>query len=95
VADTESNSVEGIVTKIELGEIDAGLVYSSDCVAASQRPTVQCVVVPDKLGGRNLNDFTTYSAMMMSDKPTAREFFGMVTSVAFVSTLTTKFGFSE
>lgn len=95
VADTETNSVEGLVNKVELGEIDAGLVYASDCVAATQRTVVKCVAIRESVDGKRVNDFTTYSAMTLNAKPQTLRFFDLVTGAEFVSALTQRFGFSE
>ena len=43
--DTLEQDVKGVLTKIELGEADAGLVYLTDVIAAGQR--VEGIVVPE------------------------------------------------
>lgn len=94
VADTEANSVESLVTKIELGEIDAGFVYSSDCAATTRERDVRCVSVPEVANGRKLNEFTTYSAMALNADTISAHFVDMVGGKEFMSTLIEKFGFS-
>jgi len=43
IVDTEATSVQDLVTKIQLGELDAGIVFKSDCVYALRHQTARCV----------------------------------------------------
>jgi len=94
VADTEATSVEALVTKIELGEVDAGLVYSSDCTIALGNADVRCISIAIEQDGNRLNEFTTYSAVLVSSSDAGRAFFDFVTSTSFTEELVKVFGFS-
>lgn len=68
-ASLEEN-VKGIVTKVTLGEADAGIVYRTDVIAA--RDSAEGVVIPD-----DVNVITTYPIVVLDDarQPAgAREF---------------------
>lgn len=72
VADTEASSVEDLVTKIQLGEIDAGITYVSDCVAA-RSGEVTCVDIP-----ADVNATTDLVAVATSESSAARDFVGFL-----------------
>lgn len=86
VADTEAASVEDLVTKIELGELDAGIVYRSDC--AVTRASVRCVSVP---AGQNTT--TDYLAAVLQDSSAARAWLDHLASEGFRRALAGSHGF--
>lgn len=43
IADTTAASVQDLVTKVVMGELDAGVVFGSDCAHARQTQTALCV----------------------------------------------------
>src|SRR5690606_35826403 len=49
---SNEDNVKQVVTKVQLGEADAGIVYTSDAVAA---PDLQAIAIPD-----DLNVIATY-----------------------------------
>lgn len=86
VADTEASSLEELVTKIELGEIDAGLVYRSDC--AVKRESVRCMPIPD-----TQNAATEYLAVALKATAGARAWLDFLTSAEVAATLVDTYGF--
>ena len=85
---SETASVEDLVTKIELGELDAGIVYRSDC--RHEQPTVRatCVAIPDEINSTN-----EYLVAATSDRPVARQFAGFISSPSFGTHLQSAHGF--
>jgi ABC-type molybdate transport system substrate-binding protein len=95
VADTESPSVEDLVSKIEMGELDAGIVYKSDChFSTTSQNSPGCVEIPDMHNGKPLNLANEYYVGAISTKATSREFTQFIASSAFQSMLQSKYGFS-
>lgn len=93
VADTEVESVEGLVTKVKLGELDAGLVYVSDCFSALKSTDVSCLTIPSEVDGHKVNDSTTYSVLGLSRNAGATAFTAFVQGTEFRSLLTNGYGF--
>ena len=85
---SETPSVEDLVTKIELGEFDAGIVYLSDCRYEVPRGLGTCVDIPD-----NVNSTNAYLVATVSTKPVAAEFAAYVASASFTSRLQYVYGF--
>lgn len=95
VADTESPSVEDLVSKIEMGELDAGIVYKSDCrFSATSKKSSGCVEIPDMHNGKALNLANEYYVGAINTKANSREFSQFVASSAFQSIIQSKHGFS-
>ena len=95
VADTESPSVEDLVSKIEMGELDAGIVYKSDChFSATSKKSSGCVEIPDMHNGKALNLANEYYVGAINAKANSREFSQFIASAAFQSILQSKHGFS-
>lgn len=86
VVDTEAVSVEDLVTKIEVGELDAGIVYGSDCVTA--RESVRCVAIP-----ADQNSTTEYFAVALAESPPVTRWLALMTSDSFQRRLVDDFGF--
>lgn len=95
LADTEADSVEGVVTKVKLGELDAGLVYASDCQAARKSSDVKCIDIPADVNGVPLNDSTTYSVMSLNDQAATIAYTEFILGDAFLSILVDDFGFAK
>lgn len=73
---TEEVDVKGVLTKVELGEVDAGLVYATDVLAAGDR--VRGVEIAE-----DQNASTTYPVATLTDARhprTARQFVDLVLS---------------
>ena len=95
IADTESPSVEDLVSKIEMGELDAGIVYKSDChFSATSKKSSGCVEIPDMHNGKALNLANEYYVGAINTKANSREFSQFIASAAFQSILQSKHGFS-
>jgi len=95
VADTESPSVEDLVSKIEMGELDAGIVYESDChFSATRKKSNGCVEIPDMHNGKALNLANEYYVGAINAKANSREFSQFIASSAFQTILQSKHGFS-
>ena len=95
IADTESPSVEDLVSKIEMGELDAGIVYESDChFSATRKKSSGCVEIPDMHNGKALNLANEYYVGAINSKANSREFSQFIASAAFQSILQSKHGFS-
>ena len=90
VADTETPSVEDLVTKVELGELDAGIAYVSDCVFASPRGLTSCVELPDSINSSN-----NYLVAGLNTQANTVAFAEWIASFSFGSVLRTKYGFLQ
>jgi molybdate transport system substrate-binding protein len=88
IADTESPSVEDLVSKIEMGELDAGIVFHSDCVSAQNQKSSQCVSIPS-----DMNASTSYYVAALNSRFVSKQFADFVSSPGFTGTLQSKFGF--
>lgn len=86
VVDTEASSLEDLVTKIELGELDAGVVYASDC--ATPRETARCVTIPE-----GSNATTEYFAVGLTDSPATVAWLALMAGDDVRRRLTADFGF--
>ena len=75
VADTESPSVEDLVTKIEMDELDAGIVFHSDCVSAQRRKSSKCISIPS-----NMNATTSYYVATLNTRDVSQQFVGFISS---------------
>ena len=88
IADTESPSVEDLVSKIEMGELDAGIVYHSDCVNAQKNKRTVCVSIPADANATN-----SYYVAALNTRKVTQQFVDFVSSPGFTGTLQSKFGF--
>jgi molybdate transport system substrate-binding protein len=88
IADTESPSVEDLVSKIEMGELDAGIVYHSDCVNAQKNKRALCVSIP-----ADMNSTNSYYVAALNSRNVTQQFVDFVSSPAFTTTLQSKYGF--
>jgi len=88
IADTESPSVEDLVSKIEMGELDAGIVFHSDCVSAQNQKSSQCISIPS-----DINASTSYYVAALNSRYVSKQFADFIGSPKFIGTLQSKFGF--
>ena len=88
LADTESPSVEDLVSKIEMGELDAGIVYHSDCVYAQRNNRAVCVSIPMEMNATN-----GYYVAAINARSASQRFVDFVSSPSFMESLQSKFGF--
>ncbi len=88
IADTETPSVEDLVSKIEMGELDAGIVFHSDCVSAQNQKSSQCVTIPS-----DMNASTSYYVAALNSRAITQQFAGFISSTSFIGILQSKFGF--
>jgi molybdate transport system substrate-binding protein len=88
LTDTESPSVEDLVSKIEMGELDAGIVYHSDCVNAQKKKRTLCVSIP-----ADRNSTNSYYVAAINARNVTQQFVDFVSSPAFTTSLQSKYGF--
>ena len=88
LADTESPSVEDLISKIEMGELDAGIVYHSDCVSPQKSKRTVCVSIPSDVNGTN-----SYYVAALNTRNVTQQFVDFVSSPAFTTSLQSKYGF--
>jgi molybdate transport system substrate-binding protein len=88
IADTEASSVEELVTKIKLGELDAGIVYHSDCYVASKDESVRCIELANAA-----NAHTEYVAVSLTKSFASGAVRSYLLAPAFQKVLNEKFGF--
>jgi len=88
ITDTESPSVEDLVSKIEMGELDAGIVYHSDCVNAQKNKRAVCVPIP-----LDANATNSYYLAALNTRNVTQQFVDFVSSTTFTGSLQSKFGF--
>ncbi len=88
IADTETQSVEDLVTKIELGELDAGIVFNSDCQHATTDDKVSCISIP-----MEANETTEYLVAALNQRTIVQQFIDYITGSGFKETLQVKYGF--
>lgn len=88
VADTESPSVEDLVTKIEMGELDAGIVFHSDCVSTQKRKSSKCISIPTDVNATN-----SYYVAALNSRNVTQQFVDFVSSPTFTTSLQSKYGF--
>ena len=94
VADTEAPSAEDLVSKIHMGELDAGVVYQSDCFSETEKLSVKvCVNVPPSYNNKKVNAATIYYGGAISKRLNSREFMKYVVSADFQNLLQSSFGF--
>ncbi len=88
LADTESLSVEDLVSKIEMGELDAGIVYHSDCAYAQKQKRALCVSIPTEVNATN-----SYYVAALNTRNVTQQFVDFVSSPTFTTSLQSQFGF--
>jgi molybdate transport system substrate-binding protein len=88
LADTESPSVEDLVSKIEMGELDAGIVYHSDCVYAQKNKRAICLQIPADANANN-----SYYVAALNTRNVTQQFVDFVSNATFTKSLQSKYGF--
>ena len=88
IADTESPSVEDLVSKIEMGELDAGIVYHSDCMNAQKSKRAVCVSIPSDMNATN-----SYYVAALNSRNVTQQFVDFVSNATFTASLQSKYGF--
>lgn len=91
--DSEAASVEDLVAKIQMGELDAGIVYHSDCVWASKTSRVKCVPIHKSVQSSPLNVSTSYVVAAISNNSQAKKFLQYISSETFMRQLQMEYGF--
>lgn len=74
--DTEEEDVKAALTKVQLGEVDAALVYATDVRAAGNR--VEGIEFPES--GKAINEYPICALKAAADPAAARAFTDLVTS---------------
>ena len=77
-----------LISKIEMGELDAGIVYHSDCVNAQKNKRALCVSIP-----ADMNSTNGYYVAALNSRNVTQQFVDFVSSPAFTTTLQSKYGF--
>jgi ABC-type molybdate transport system substrate-binding protein len=77
-----------VVSKIEMGELDAGIVYHSDCVSAQKNKRAVCVSIPSDMNATN-----SYYVAALNTRNVTQQFVDFVSSPAFTASLQSKYGF--
>ena len=88
LTDTESPSVEDLVSKIEMGELDAGIVYHSDCVNAQKNMRAVCISIPADVNATN-----SYYIAALNTRNVTQQFVEFVSNATFTASLQSKYGF--
>ena len=90
IADTEAASVADLVTKVQLGELDAGIVFGSDCATARTNKTAVCVDIVQDIP----NPVTTpIYAVALNAQPNTSSWMANISSAATKSLLQKSYGF--
>lgn len=88
VADTTASSAQDLVTKVVMGELDAGIVFESDCVQARKTQSAKCVEINQDLprpvssplyviglnANKNTLDFVTFLSSSKTRELLQREY---------------------
>lgn len=90
IADSESPSVEDVVIKVELGELDAGIVYHSDCKSSLSSKNTICVDIPPSINSTN-----SYLAGALNNNENTSDFVSYLASPEFQKYLQSKYGFLQ
>ena len=88
IVDTETQSAEDLVTKLKLGELDAGIVFHSDCQQTTRDDQLVCVAIP-----MEANTTTKYLVAALNNRTVARQFVDYINGSDFKAALQDKFGF--
>ena len=88
IADTESPSVEDLVTKIKLGELDAGIVFHSDCKYAEQRSEAFCIAISEAS-----DKSTNYLVGAINSRAPTQQYVDYINGSDFQEELQTTYGF--
>lgn len=88
IADTETQSAEDLVTKIELGELDAGIVFNSDCRHAASGNKASCVTIP-----METNASTEYLVAALNSRTIVQDFVDYINGSDFKTMLQNTYGF--
>lgn len=93
LVDTEVLNAADLVSKISLGEIDAGIVYRSDCAADTRPEGVSCIDIPMLTAdGKPLNSRVPYVVVRLSSSEASGNMFRYLTGNEFVTGLQLRFG---
>ena len=93
LVDTEVLNAADLVAKISMGEIDAGIVYVSDCAEGNRPASVTCLEIPDVTSaGKPLNSRVPYVVVRLSSSEGSGLMFDYLTSPGFLSRLQSRFG---
>jgi molybdate transport system substrate-binding protein len=93
LVDTEVLNAAELVSKISLGEVDAGIVYASDCAEGTRPAMVRCVDIPVLTDdGKPLNSRVPYVVITLTSSKASDVMFRYLTSTDFLSRLRSRFG---
>lgn len=85
IVSTEAESADALVSRIAMGELDAGIIYEYACgpVGGTSDTTVRCIDIPDTVDGHVLNVRTPYFAVRLNTSDNAESFMDHVASAGF------------
>jgi molybdate transport system substrate-binding protein len=93
LVDTEVLNAAELVSKITFGEVDAGIVYASDCARPVHPELVRCIDIPAvDPDGNPLNTRVPYVVVRLSSSDAAQNMFRHLTSPGFLSRIGSRFG---
>jgi len=71
-----------------MGELDAGIVYHSDCVNAQKNMRAVCISIPADVNATN-----SYYIAALNTRNVTQQFVEFVSNATFTASLQSKYGF--
>ena len=90
IADTTAGSVQDLVTKVVMGELDAGIVFGSDCAQARRSQTALCVDINQDIPNPISSPLYVVS---LNSRPNTNDFVRYMTSASTQALMQKTYGF--